>query len=497
MKLTNPAGIVLALTFVCFSGPAAGAAPPFSVNATQGLGPHEGQGSLYLIYGPPDRMNPLPGGVEHLGQWRGGALLRGTPTAMEALAVRGFELILLDGSEVELAGTERAPSLPVPRPPLGVDPDIAQILLAMSSAQMTANIQRLQDFRTRYSYSDSCLAAGYYIRDRFQALGFETTLDPFTFNTYTINNVIGEKTGVERPGEIYIICGHYDSISNQSWNDAPGADDNASGTAAVLEAARVLAPIPFEATIRFIAFAGEEQGLVGSRHYVEQHIIPQQEDLRAVINLDMIAFVHPNYPEWDANWYGDIPVSGDLAELVGQCVQEYTTCVLHLTLDPEPTYGSDHYWFAGYGYPAVFGIDAQLWNAPDWDPYYHTVNDRLNTLDPPFATELARGAVAALATLAVPAEGTAVLEPVTPSGSLRLAVGPNPFRASATFEVGAERVGVRITDAQGRLVTEFAGSGRLVWPARDAAGRLLPAGVYFYTVRAGTKEVSGRLVRVR
>ena len=361
---------------------------------------------------------------------------------------------------------------------------------------MTANIQRLQDFRSRYSYGDSILAAASWVRDRFAALGLQVWMDPFTFNGYNLFNVVAEKPGTARPEEIYIIGGHYDSIANPP-TDAPGADDNASGTSAVLEAARVLAPLPFEATIRFIAFGGEEQGLTGSKHYVEQHVIPQNEDLRGVINLDMIAFVHPQYPEWDANWYGDAPVSGALAQHVGQCIQDYTTCVLHLAVEATPRYGSDHYWFAQHGYPAVFDIDARMWGAPDWNPNYHSANDRLATLDLPYATEMARGAVAALAELAVPAAATAVLDPVAAPAGWSIAVGPNPFRAGVAFDVGAEMAAVRVMDVAGRVVSELSGSGRLVWRGRDAGGRALPAGVYFYTVAGGGRAVSGRLVRAR
>jgi Zn-dependent M28 family amino/carboxypeptidase len=367
----------------------------------------------------------------------------------------------------------------------------------MSSVEVTATIQRLQDFQTRYSYSDSCTAAGRWIRDRFQALGLETTLFPFTHNGYTINNVIAEKPGTGRPDEIYIICGHYDSITNQPWTDAPGADDNGSGTAAVLEAARVMAQVPFEATIRFIAFGGEEQGLIGSRRYIEQHVVPLDEDVRGVVNLDMIAYVHPSYPEWDANWYADIPVSGALGDFVQQCVLDYTTCVPYLTVDSEPTYGSDHYWFASYGYPAVFDIDAQFPSAPDWDPYYHTINDRLSTLNAPYATEMARGAVAAIATLAVPVAATQVIEPSIVDQPIPLAVGPNPFQSWTAFDVGSATVEVRITDAAGRSVDRLTVRGRLLWSGRDASGGELPAGVYFYTVQAGKQQASGRLVRVR
>ena len=452
-------------------------------------------GPVYAVYGPASSIDPLPVGVERLGQGPEGSLLvRGPVTAVESLAMRGLELVRLDAPWGQGTVPERHESPPIPPAPRAWNPAIAQLLLAMSSADLRANIQRLQDFQTRYSYSDSCIAAAHYLRDRFQALGLATVLFPFTYNGYTINNVIAEKPGSERPDEIYIICSHYDSITNQPWTNAPGADDNGSGTAAVLEAARVLAAVPFEATIRFIAFAGEEQGLIGSRRYLEEHVVPLGEDVRGVFNLDMIAYVHPSYPEWDANWYADIPVSGALGDFVGQCVLDYTTCVPHLVLGAEPTYGSDHYWFANYGYPAVFDIDAQFPSAPDWDPYYHSINDRLSTLDTDYATEMARGAVAALATLAVPM-GVVQVEPaaVLP----HVAVGPNPFRSWMAFDVGAATVEVRVTDAAGRVVDKLNGNGRLTWNGCDQSGRDVPAGVYFYTLRTSDQEVSGRIVRIR
>lgn len=474
----------------------------FSFAATAGvasqvaLGPSAGP--VYTVYGPATLLDPLPAGVTRLGPAPGGGILVGGSVAgVESLAMRGLDLVRIDRAG-ELSLPARPAPSPIPPVSTAWNPAIADLVLAMSAVEVRANIQRLQDFQTRYSYSDSCAAAARYLRDRFQALGLDAALFPFAYNGYTINNVIAEKPGSERPDEIYIVCGHYDSISNQPWTNAPGADDNGSGTAAVLEAARVLAPIPFEATIRFVLFGGEEQGLIGSRRYVEQQIIPQGDDVRAVVNLDMIAFVHPNYPEWDANWYGDEPVSGILAQLVGQCVQDYTSCVWYLTLDPEPVYGSDHYWFANYGYPAVFDIDAQLWNAPDWDPYYHSIDDRLSTLDTEYGTEMARGAVAALATLAVPIAGTAVPEPNGGAiASARPLVGPNPFHTWTVFDVGAAAADVQVFDAAGRRLASIAGQGRLIWDARDADGRALPAGVYFYTVRTGDREASGRLVRIR
>ncbi len=88
-----------------------------------------------------------------------------------------------------------------------------------------------------------------------------------------LTNVVAILKGTTAPDRVYVVSGHYDSMCSTPTNgecDAPGADDDASGVAVVLEAARVMAPHPFEATIVFMAVAGEEQGLVGSTYFAEQ-----------------------------------------------------------------------------------------------------------------------------------------------------------------------------------------------------------------------------------
>jgi hypothetical protein len=370
----------------------------------------------------------------------------------------------------------------------------------MSATEMEATIQRLQDFATRHAQSDSALAAAEYLAGRFAELGLPVELDPFPAGDGTSFNVIAEKRGTTRPDEIYILCGHYDSISGQPLANAPGADDNASGTAAVLECARVLAPYSCQATIRFIAFGAEELGLVGSKFYVEQRVMPHNEDVRGVVNLDMIAFVHPSYPEWDANWYTDATVSQPLAQHVGDCVQTYTSCVLHLVVQSDPLYASDHYWFAVHGYPAVFDIDAQMRQAPDWNYNYHTIADQLVTLDVGYATEMARGALAAVAELAQLEPPVAVATPEP--APVHLAVGPNPFAGSVAFAIGPGPGAVRIMDAAGRVVARLDGRGEIVWDGRATGGGPAAPGVYFYAIelgRAGGRHeppIRGKLVRL-
>ncbi|HJU58410.1 MAG TPA: M28 family metallopeptidase [Nitrososphaeraceae archaeon] len=116
----------------------------------------------------------------------------------------------------------------------------------------------------------------------------------FRENGLELKNVICHKQG--ETNKIILICGHYDTILGNNIEDtisrAPGANDNASGVAAILEIARILFSVDLKYSIRFVLFSGEEQGLRGSEHYADA-IKRKNEDLRLVINLDMIGV--PDY----------------------------------------------------------------------------------------------------------------------------------------------------------------------------------------------------------
>ena len=122
-----------------------------------------------------------------------------------------------------------------------------------------------------------------YIFSNFTSLGLTASLDPFTYGGGTYHNVVGVRTGTVRPEEIYIVGAHYDS------RGGPGADDNASGVAGVLEAARVLSGYSFASTLVFVAFDREEQGLIGSYHYAQAASATGQ-NIRGMLSLDMIAY---------------------------------------------------------------------------------------------------------------------------------------------------------------------------------------------------------------
>jgi hypothetical protein len=146
------------------------------------------------------------------------------------------------------------------------NPDIQEIVDQVSQAHYTTFIQRLQDFRTRYSYTDSCRAAEQWAVDTFAGMGLETELWPYSGDG-TWYNAVGRQIGTLYPDSLYLIIGHIDATSENPNNNAPGAEDNASGSACVLEAARVLSQYEFDCTIEYVLVSGEEQGLYGSAAY--------------------------------------------------------------------------------------------------------------------------------------------------------------------------------------------------------------------------------------
>ncbi|HEX8845912.1 MAG TPA: M28 family metallopeptidase [Pyrinomonadaceae bacterium] len=110
--------------------------------------------------------------------------------------------------------------------------------------------------------------------------------------TTTLTNVVATLRGTEpaSANRLYVVSGHYDSMCTSPTDaecDAPGANDDASGTAAVLEMARVMAKYQFEATIIFMAVAGEEQGLVGATYFAEQ-AKEKKLDIEAMFTNDIV-----------------------------------------------------------------------------------------------------------------------------------------------------------------------------------------------------------------
>ena len=224
-----------------------------------------------------------------------------------------------------------------------------------------------------------------YIFSNFTSLGLTASLDPFSYGGGTYQNVVGVRTGTVRPEEIYIVGAHYDSRG-------PGADDNASGVAGVLEAARVLSGYSFASTLVFVAFDREEQGLIGSYHYAQAASATGQ-NIRGMLSLDMIAY-NPAGATYNTAYVMSGPDSVALGGDIAAAVTAYSGGLT-------PVYGSiaggsDQWPFDVNGYQGAVLIERNY----AANPNYHQSTDSVDTagyIDYAYATGMTRSAVGWLA----------------------------------------------------------------------------------------------------
>jgi len=175
------------------------------------------------------------------------------------------------------------------------DSTITQITSAINPDSVRYYIQSLQDFETRFLFAETRDSVAAWIKTQFLNMGYtDVVVDSFEYNGTWQKNVIATLTGLYQPDVINIIGGHHDSYSSgDPLIFAPGADDNASGTSAVLEMARVIKEKNYqpESTIKFITFAAEEYGLWGSKDYALK-AYNSGMDIKIMINHDMISHTY-------------------------------------------------------------------------------------------------------------------------------------------------------------------------------------------------------------
>jgi hypothetical protein len=215
-----------------------------------------------------------------------------------------------------LAAALASPALAADAPPLAPapapDPDIQEMMGAISAERIQRSIYVLASFKTRHTLSDPLpsgdgigAAAAWIHADLERASkesGGRLRVDLDTFEqppappsitqAVEITNIVATLPGTDADGSgrTLVVSGHYDSMPTSvldAASAAPGADDDASGTAAVLELARVMSRYRFSATLVFLAVAGEEQGLRGSTHWA-QAAKDQGLDIEAMLDDDII-----------------------------------------------------------------------------------------------------------------------------------------------------------------------------------------------------------------
>jgi len=383
------------------------------------------------------------------------------------------------------------PSIPQVR----FDQNIQDIVDLVDPDTILSIVQRLQDFKSRYSTYDSCFAAGNWIRDKFLSYGVDSVFFQYHTGGHA-PNVIAVKRGVLYPDSIYtVICGHYDAITYYGPDIAPGADDNASGTANVIEAARVTKDYQFEFSIRYMAFSGEEFGLYGSEYYA-YHAHNDGDSIRGVFNGDMIGYIDVQPESIEVIGKLSNPSCDWLADFLIASADTYATVLTRkrLTNNWIP---SDNQSFLDYGYPALLEIE----DYGVTNPHYHSPSDTIgagyNAND--FCTEVSKAQIAAISIMAVPYV-TGIVEERSETVPLSMTVYPSITGSQFTISLNTHDLDnalIMIHDVLGRTIAHYPKADVVVWNGHNDQGKRVPAGVYFVRAHAGGQIVQEKILLLR
>ncbi len=259
-----------------------------------------------------------------------------------------------------------------------VNPTIREMLDQVNMDSLRATVQHLQDYQSRIWNSDNAFAASDWIAGRMEALGLEVEQQPFNANTWmgsgaAAPNVIGIQRGTLYP-DTYVVCGsHFDSFSYEAMmggGTAPGADDNATGVASVLESARIMTQYEFEYSIIYCAYGCEEMGLYGSEAYASR-CQEQGMDIIGYFNNDMNGYLYGGQIHIDCIYPNSVEAIGTYYMNVGE-VYYPELPIRHVNF----TQGdSDHTSFNNHGYMGIYPFE----DYQNYSPYIHTPNDLIGT----------------------------------------------------------------------------------------------------------------------
>ncbi|RDB19829.1 hypothetical protein Hypma_012815 [Hypsizygus marmoreus] len=255
---------------------------------------------------------------------------------------------------------------------LKFDPVVASIVNNISVGQMYNDIRFLtgEDGKSgiisRHSFSKGALTAAFWLKARFEDTGATCELKPFLIGFAP--NVVCRYSALTNTSSTVLFSAHYDSRGSFGSTRAPGADDDGSGTIALLSIARTILRkgIKFHSNVELVAFAGEEQGLLGSRAY-SRELRAANANLTIMVQADMLAYREPGEPR-----------QLGLPDVVGSPIVTYLVANVSAIYSPElrvgftPACCSDHKSFHEQGFPATQVFERA---GPIIDPMYHNSGD--------------------------------------------------------------------------------------------------------------------------
>lgn len=362
-------------------------------------------------------------------------------------------------------------------------PSIAEMTSQVSIDSLKNNMDSIIGIRHHISNPEHKEQIIQYLSSYQTKHGLKNLHQEFEYGSIHAQNLIGSKQGLNNLN-LCIANAHYDTVS-----DAPGADDNGSGVISIMEILRIMSNYSFENQVLFTFFDLEELGLIGARHFIN-NFEEGDAQITALLNYDMIGYYsdEPNsqtlpagaeilFPDLvsevaENGYRGDfifgIGADGsyELLETFVSVSEEYAPD-LKIGAVPAPGNGgiipdmrrSDHAPFWDKGYPAIFMTDG----AETRNPFYHSPDDVIETLDFDFIAKVTKGALATLATVAKPinASYTALdlsgfTTSIKAAETIDLKLWPNPSTDRIYFSYNLDNLKgnpeIRVIDARGLTI---------------------------------------------
>ncbi|KAH7882167.1 hypothetical protein F5I97DRAFT_1817774 [Phlebopus sp. FC_14] len=284
--------------------------------------------------------------------------------------------------KASLVPSAPVPYIPVPYPAidhvrdllasLRFDPVVASIVNGLSIDQMRKDIRYLTDedgesgIISRHSFAGGSRIAADWLKAEFESAG--ATCELRNFLVGFAPNVVCRYSASQNTSATVLVSGHYDSRGSFGFQRAPGGNDDGSGTISILNIARRIksTDITFRTNVELVAFAGEEQGLLGSKAYARE-LREQGANVTVMIQADMLAYHAPDEPpQLGLPLYIGTP---EVTQLVANISAIYSP---ELTVGFTAACCSDHQSFHEQGYPATQVFERA---GPIADPMYHNSGD--------------------------------------------------------------------------------------------------------------------------
>jgi len=323
------------------------------------------------------------------------------------------------------------------------DPFIQENVDQLNYDSLYFRLQQFEDLGIKEIGTQELDNTGNWIINFYQQNGYSNiTIDSFYIGLNLVYNIIITKTGTDYPDTYLIINGHYDT------SNGPGVNDNGSGTATILETARIMKDIETAYSIKFIHFTAEEVGLVGSTHYVENIAIPEELDIRLLMNIDEVGGVAGevnNTVTCERDEFAPIENNAESAAFT-DTLANLTEMYSNLNTAISFAYGSDYVPFMLNGY-VVTGL-----YETNESPYPHSPNDLLSNLDPEYVFEITKTTLAATLYFSNYLNtNTNVLSGTKNQNDFN--VSPNPFNSYFEFKNPTnEPVRVMLLDMAGKEI---------------------------------------------